>query len=177
MRRVVVANVEGVSRVVEDGAPPRSRRAVHTPGLSNTLLWCTAPGAGTAYDRSDPTVAAQTFVPPPGGTSQLLLVLPPMSVYQQPGYDRGAASAEHVLISPGIADHMESDNPGMHTTPTIDYDFVIEGRLTLELTDGEVDLEAGDVVVQLGTRHAWRNRSDRIARLLVVFIGAATKIA
>jgi len=49
---------------------------------------------------------------------------------------------------------------------------VLEGELWLELTDGEVRLTAGDVVVQHGTRHAWRNRSDRPATLLAVLIGA-----
>jgi hypothetical protein len=33
-------------------------------------------------------------------------------------------------------------------------------------------LKAGDVVVQLGTRHAWRNRSEHPARMFFVLIGA-----
>ncbi|MDT3444536.1 cupin domain-containing protein [Pseudofrankia sp. BMG5.37] len=172
MRRVIVANVNGVSRVVDDSAPPRSRQAVHTPGFSNTLLWSTPPNASTEYDGTDPTLSAGTFVPAPGGSSLLLLTLPPLAVFQDPGFDREAAAAEHPLISPGIYELMEPDNPGMHTTPSVDYDFLLEGKLTLELTAGEAELNAGDVVVQIGTRHAWRNRSNRVAKLLVVFIGA-----
>jgi len=39
----------------------------------------------------------------------------------------------------------------------VDYGVVISGRLALELDDGkQVDLEPGDVVIQNGTRHAWR---------------------
>jgi quercetin dioxygenase-like cupin family protein len=68
---------------------------------------------------------------------------------------------------------MEPDHPGMHTTPSVDYDVVLEGTLHLELTKGEVELHAGDVVIQHGTRHAWRNRSNQVAKLLVVFVGAA----
>lgn len=174
MRRVLVANVDGVSQVMEDGAPPRSKQAVYTPGFSNTLLWSTAPGQTTDFDGTDPTISAQTFIPAPGGTSMLLLTLPPMSVFQDPSYDPKAAAAEHSTISPGITDLMEPDHPGMHTTPSIDYDVLLEGTLHLELTNGEVELHPGDVVVQHGTRHAWRNRSDQVAKVLVVFVGAAS---
>jgi len=34
-------------------------------------------------------------------------------------------------------------------------------------------VKAGDVVIQSGTRHAWRNKSERIARALFVMIGAS----
>lgn len=172
MRRVLVANVDGVSQVIEDGAPPRSKRAEYTPGFSNTLLWSTAPQQTVEFAGTDPTISAPTFVPAPGGTSMLVLTLPPMSVFQDPSFDAMAAAAEHASISPGITDLMEPDHPGMHTTPSIDYDVLLEGTLHLELTQGEVELHAGDVVIQHGTRHAWRNRSDEVAKLLVVFVGA-----
>jgi mannose-6-phosphate isomerase-like protein (cupin superfamily) len=173
MRRVIVANVGDVSRVVEDGEPPRSKRAVYTPGFSNTLLWSTRPQQSTFFDGTDPTVSALSFVPAPGGSSLLVLTLPPMAVFQDQAFDPQAAAAEHATISPGIVELMEPDHPGMHTTPSIDYDVLLEGTLHLELTDGELELHAGDVVIQHGTRHAWRNRSDDPAKLLVVLMGAA----
>jgi len=173
MRRVLVANVDGVSQVVEDGPPPRSKSAVYTPGFSNTLLWSTAPQQTTDFDGTDPTVTAQTFVPAPGGTSMLLLTLPPVSDLRYVPFNPEKAAAEHATISPGIVELMERDHPGIHTTPSVDYDVVLEGTLHLELSKGEVELHAGDVVIQHGTRHAWRNRSDRVAKLLVVFVGAA----
>jgi hypothetical protein len=176
MRRIVVANVAGASRIVEVGSPPRSKRAVYTPGFSNTLLWCTRPHQSTAFDHTDPTESAQSFVPAPGGSSLLVLTLPPMAVFKDPSYDAQAASAEHATISPGIVDLMEPDHPGMHTTPSVDYDVLLEGTLHLELTDGEIELNEGDVVIQHGTRHAWRNRSDNVAKLLVVLLGATHEL-
>jgi hypothetical protein len=176
MRRVVVANVDGRSRVVEDGAAPRSREARFTPGFSNTLLWQTSAGSSLEIPTNDPTVVAPSFVPPVGGSSWLRLTLPPMSVFRDPSFDAAAAGAEHSVISPGITDLMEADNPGMHTTPSIDYDFVLDGTLHLELTDGEVELHAGDAVVQYGARHAWRNRSDGVATLLVVLMGTGPAV-
>jgi hypothetical protein len=51
---------------------------------------------------------------------------------------------------------LEPQNPGMHTTDTVDFDVIVSGEVFLELDDGsEVLLKAGDCVVQNGTRHAW----------------------
>ena len=52
----------------------------------------------------------------------------------------------------------------MHRTQTLDYVVVIEGELVLLLSDSEVILKHGSVVVQRGTDHAWENRSDKGAR-------------
>jgi uncharacterized cupin superfamily protein len=63
---------------------------------------------------------------------------------------------------------IESD--GFHTTQTIDYVMVLEGEIALELDDGEVQLKPGDCVVQRGTRHAWRNRSDGPVKMMAVMV-------
>lgn len=72
-----------------------------------------------------------------------------------------------------MASHTEPDSPGMHTTATIDYEYVVSGEIDLELDDGaEVHLRAGDTVVQNGTRHAWRNRGTAPCVIVVILIGA-----
>jgi quercetin dioxygenase-like cupin family protein len=72
-----------------------------------------------------------------------------------------------------MAAYQEADEPGMHTTDTIDFEYVISGELWLELDDGEeVHLRAGDTVVQNGTRHAWHNRGAEPCRCVVISIGA-----
>ena len=38
------------------------------------------------------------------------------------------------------------------------------------LDEGEVTLKAGDVLIQLGTNHAWSNRSGKVAKMLYVLI-------
>ena len=62
------------------------------------------------------------------------------------------------------------DPEGWHTTPTIDYVQVIDGEVFLALDTAEVALRAGDCVVQRATRHAWRNRTDRPARIAAVMM-------
>ena len=58
----------------------------------------------------------------------------------------------------------------MRRSQTLDYAIVIEGEIVLVLTDSEVALKAGDVVVQRGTDHTWSNRSDKIARVAFVLL-------
>jgi uncharacterized cupin superfamily protein len=58
----------------------------------------------------------------------------------------------------------------MHRTETIDYAVVLEGQMTLVMDDREIVLNAGDVVVQRGTNHAWSNRSSGRVRMLYILI-------
>jgi quercetin dioxygenase-like cupin family protein len=64
-------------------------------------------------------------------------------------------------------------HPGMHRTRTLDYAIVLSGEIYAVLDEGEVLLEAGDVLVQRGTNHAWSNRSDRPCRIAFVLVDAA----
>jgi quercetin dioxygenase-like cupin family protein len=61
----------------------------------------------------------------------------------------------------------------MHRTESVDYGIVLEGEIFLVLTDEEVRLGPGDVVVQRGTDHAWENRSDETVRMVFVLVDAA----
>jgi len=45
----------------------------------------------------------------------------------------------------------------MHATDTIDFLVVLEGRVTLVLEVGEAELGPGDLVVDRGVMHGWRN--------------------
>ena len=65
------------------------------------------------------------------------------------------------------------NNPGMHTTDTVDFDAILSGEVYLELDDGaEVLLKAGDCAVQNGTRHVWHNRSSQNCVIAVTLVGA-----
>jgi len=49
---------------------------------------------------------------------------------------------------------------------------VLDGTIVLELDDGEtVALHKGDVVIQNGTRHAWRNPTDAPATVAFFVVG------
>jgi mannose-6-phosphate isomerase-like protein (cupin superfamily) len=61
----------------------------------------------------------------------------------------------------------------LHSTNTLDYDFVVSGELTLLLETGEITLAAGDAVVLPGVVHGWR--TDRTGcTLLVTLVGTTS---
>jgi len=177
IRRLVTGlDTEGRAVVVSDGSPPRNDDLVHVPGFSSAMLWATAPGDPLPLDGMDPTPRVARQLPLPGGTCFLVVTFPPDSVYEDPDFDAAAADAEQRAVSPGIADLFEPDNPGMHTTDSVDYIVILSGEVWLELDDGQLSyLRAGDTVVQNGTRHAWRNRSAEPVTLAVVHVGAVRK--
>jgi quercetin dioxygenase-like cupin family protein len=80
----------------------------------------------------------------------------------------GAASVLRIVeFGPGYTS-------SRHRTVSIDYLFVLSGELELELDRGTlVRLYQGDIVVQRGTSHLWRNPSqDTPCRVLVSMIEA-----
>lgn len=176
IRRVVTGvNAEGTSVFVSDdeveGVSPKLM-----PGFEFLMVWGqddtpAAPQDGTPPPRNG-------YFPPAGGYRVGMFTVPPDSTPRPEGLDVGDALADVEAKLPGIMSHMEPDNPGMHTTTTIDVEYVLSGRIVLELDDGETaELGPGDTVVQNGTRHAWRNPFDEPATLLVVLIGATKPTA
>lgn len=79
---------------------------------------------------------------------------------------------------PEIASKFEPDNPGTHVTDTVDYAIVLGGEVWLELDDGaQHHLEAHDVVIQNGTRHAWRNKTKNPRSSTRRLVSAAPALA
>ena len=48
-----------------------------------------------------------------------------------------SAAAELPRKLPGVLEHLETENPGMHTTDSIDYGIVLKGEICLELDNGQ----------------------------------------
>lgn len=171
--RLIVTGREpdGTSVFVTDRpADPISVGAI--PGSEFYLMWGTEDGTATVGTKpGQPTTFP--FFPGAGGTRILFLRWAPESSAPEQLGDPAGLAAEAAEKLPGLMDVFEPDNPGMHTTDTVDYGICLEGELHLELDDGkEVKLTPGSVVVQQGTRHAWHNRSDRPALMCYVLIGA-----
>lgn len=140
------------------------------------LLWSTDelpvfPNDGVdPYDRG---LARNFFPAGPGAFRFNLFTLPP----QRSGADMADMDPEAMLAEvnakvPGILSANDPNEPGMHTTDTIDLEIMLAGELVLELDDGaERVLRAGDIVVQNGTRHRWHNRGDVTAVMAAILIG------
>jgi mannose-6-phosphate isomerase-like protein (cupin superfamily) len=174
VRRVVTGlDADGTAVVVADSPVPRSHDFQHIPEMSSAMVWATRPGEDLPREAVDPTPGVLSQVPEPGGSCFLVVRFPPDAVFSGTGFDPVAADAEQRAVSPGLAELFEPDQPGMHTTDSVDYIVVLDGTIWLELDDGRlVELRQGDTVVQNGTRHAWRNPGTEPATLAVVMLGA-----
>jgi len=172
--RRIVTGLDGNGKAVLQSDTRLERTFDSLPGFANTLFWSTdgVPEVGVGRG-ADPVPSVRSYMPGPGGTRLMLVALPPDASMALPGFDPAAYGAEVASKVPGFGEAFEPDAPGMHTTDTVDYGVLLDGEVWLELDDGrEVQLQPRDVVVQNGTRHAWRNKSGRQATLLFVLVGA-----
>jgi mannose-6-phosphate isomerase-like protein (cupin superfamily) len=173
VRRVVTGHSGGKSTFASDGPTWKSRDFVSVPGMSSALLWSTPATPVVPHDRADSASAGTTYLPQVGETRLMFVTFPPDSIMMRDSFDPAAAGQEYMEHIPDLAAKFEPDNPGMHTTDTVDYGIILEGEVWLELDDGkQVHLKAHDVVVQNGTRHAWRNKSNKPVKIAFVLIGA-----
>ncbi|KAH6998198.1 hypothetical protein BKA56DRAFT_567104 [Ilyonectria sp. MPI-CAGE-AT-0026] len=65
-------------------------------------------------------------------------------------------------------------HPGiMHRTASVDYGIVIEGEVQCILDDGASrTFRRGDIIVQRGTNHAWKNTGKEVARICFTLLPA-----
>ena len=171
IRRVVTGHdSQGRSRVVDDG-PVEPITSELMPGYAAYRLWgrderSTFPDDGSPH-------RADAYFPPRDGSRFMVNSIPPGELVLPSDLDEAAAWNELERLMPGAMAAMEPDVPGMHTTDSIDYVVIVSGEVTLELDDGEhAVLRAGDVVIQNGTRHAWRNHGTESCTIVGVAIGA-----
>ncbi len=181
MRRVVTGHDKsGKSIFVSDDEISRSVSLDALPDVKILEeIWCTDDVPSIPVNPGDPTVDMASFVPKPQGTRfRFFTTLPEIwnKLAEEQGLEMDAIHEELHAKMPGLAETLEQDNPGMHTTDTIDYGVVLSGEVYLELDDGqEVLLKQGDTYIQNGTRHAWRNRGDQPCIIAVVMVGAERK--
>jgi mannose-6-phosphate isomerase-like protein (cupin superfamily) len=169
-RIVITGAKDGKSVVISDGAASTFDIPL-MPGSDYTPVW----GADStpAVPGSAQVPNARTYFPPAGGFRFCFFTLGPATAALPADFDAAAAASQVQRDIPGLLDVFEADNPGMHTSDTVDVDFVLSGEVDVELDDGvEVHLTAGDVLVQHGARHAWRNKSDQPCVLVVAVAGA-----
>ena len=160
MKLVITGHdAKGTSTFSHAGAPPRSS----SPGSYE--LWSTKGPLSVPDPTASELPAEIGYFAVSGETSFKVVRVPPES-------ERGP-SIDSSLLPPEIAHYFDPNDLEMHTTDTIDYVVVASGRAELELDDGRKELvEAGDCVVQRGTRHAWRVLGEEALVLIATMIGA-----
>ena len=168
-RRVIAGHDAGGKAVVIADGPAPNTKVRQVTGITSTLVWVTDASPPDISSPADPTLREIGVAPPAGGSILRIVDFPP-----EP---RGGAAVDNAAMKKEMGlDHGHGGKPArhpyMHRTRSIDYALVLEGEIDMLLDDSEVHLKAGDVLIQLGTNHAWVNNSDKPCRIAFVLIDA-----
>jgi len=133
----------GKSTILSDGAVPKNATYSEPGQLNMSTLWVESQ-VPVDFDKRPETLDGYNFKlePPHGGFNAYCTTL-------EPGF-----------------------KADFHRTNTIDFIFVISGKLELLLEGSSTILFSGDSVVQRGTNHAWRVIGEEPCTLAAVLISA-----
>jgi mannose-6-phosphate isomerase-like protein (cupin superfamily) len=169
IRRFVTGhNAAGKAIVIIDDHAPNATEIKGWPGLGVTEIWVTDETPVNNHGTKDRSLRAMRHDPTPSGTIFRVVEIPPEGA----GKIDPQAAFGHLgsTNKPSAAD--SAKHPTMHKTDSIDYLVVISGSMHMLMEEGEVELHAGDCIVQRGTNHAWVNRSGKPCLLAAVLIDA-----
>lgn len=174
VRRVVTGHSPAGKAIVASDTEVAAYTNGLVPGNEWYVLWGADEPPTFPDDGARPP--QERYFPPVGGFRLGLFTVAPESTSPPEGLSQEAAYVDLLKNLPGLMDCMEPDNPGMHTSDTIDFEYIVCGEVVLELDDGvKVRLGPGDTVVQNGTRHAWRNPGTEPCLIVMCLIGANRK--
>ena len=163
IRRIVAGNDDsGKAVVLSDGPAPDVRLDPARPGFASTRLWVTDSSPAKVRGIRETLDYPHSIEPPPGGTICRVIEFPPEHSYIGKVTAAEVTAYFEAMGSPGASTGGgDARHPYMQRTATIDFCYILEGKITLILDTEEVQLQEGDTVVQRGTNHAWSNRSDQ----------------
>jgi quercetin dioxygenase-like cupin family protein len=134
-RFITTHNAEGKA-IFSNAVPEESERKAVDGDAVFSLSYCTGDYPADLNDDKDIEIYQDYLQKPPG------LVINDGTVLR------------HVDIAPG------KTSP-MHRTVSLDYGIVMSGSIELILDSGETRMMGpGDIAIQRGTMHAWRNASE-----------------
>jgi hypothetical protein len=162
VRRIVVVDENDRSKCIADGPSPDVRTDPARPGFSSSRIWVTDRTPARLKGVRESLHMPHTLEPPPGGSVCRVVTFPPDDSYKGKIGAKDVEAYFTAMGSPGASTYSpKAPHPYMQKTRTLDFCLVLDGEITLVLDTEEVQLKAGDTVVQRGTNHAWSNRSGR----------------
>ena len=144
------------------------------PGMAVSQIWGADEPLHYPDNGAKPRYA--NLLPPLNGCRLLEFELPAGMGLLTAAQNAAAGANEGPFKSAEIARMLSSDRPGMHRTATLDMIIVLQGACVLGLDEGEVTLRTGDVLIESGTMHAWRNPFEDPCRLLAAIVGARNEL-
>jgi mannose-6-phosphate isomerase-like protein (cupin superfamily) len=172
-RRIVTGHDQDGRAVILSQSPPDRVQQVGGPGGPIFFeVWHTEE-MPVLIDRqsNEPAESGLVLSPPKGGTRIRVIDFPPegegiLSLTPTEAAEKFRQMGGKEASRSGT----DAPHPLMHRTQTLDYGIVLEGELTLIVDLGETTVQAGDIVIQRGTNHAWANRSEKNCRVAFVLI-------
>jgi quercetin dioxygenase-like cupin family protein len=149
-RRIVTGLKNGKSIIEKDAII--TNVSEHFPGLIISDIWSTASMPVNLEEEHE--IENTAFPNTPKNGSYFRYVQIP------PDKDLGIVALEG------------QPHPLMHQTDTLDYIVILSGEIYLIVDEDETLLQAGDIVVQRGTNHAWSNRSEFPCIQLAILLDA-----
>ena len=167
VRRIVTGvNDAGRSCIISDARLPI---ADVEPGAPVRVgLWATEAAPSSNKGAHDPVPDGVILRTPPAHRGGSVMRITDIAPDTSRAYDPAELQRRGCKTT---ADR-SAKHPGFHATDTVDYAICLEGEVWAVLDEDETLMQAGDVLIQRGTYHAWSNRSDRVARMLFVLIDA-----
>lgn len=172
-RRIVTGHdADGKAIIISDAPPVRSQLVGGPGGPTFFEVWHTLETPALIHAHPNESDENGLVLPPPkSGTRLRVIEFPPEGEEIRKLTSAQAAAKFKSMGSEKASTSGEgAPHPLMHRTKTVDYGVVLEGEITLILDRGETTIQAGDVVIQSGTNHAWANRSGKICRMAFVLI-------
>lgn len=172
-RRIVTGHdADGKAIILSDASPERTYMIGGPKGAKFHEVWNTRQSPALIDSRAgEPEETSLVLAPPKGGTRIRVIDFPPEGEEIR---NLSKEEASQHFKSMGGEDASKAGqgapHPLMHRTATIDYGIVLEGELTLIVDKGEATINAGDIIIQRGTNHAWANRSGKICRVAFILI-------
>ena len=172
-RRIVTGHDAGGQAIIlSDTIPDRTYMIGGPKGAKFYEVWNTRQSPAIIDRKSgEPDETSLVLAPPKNGTRIRVIDFPPEGEEIR-NLTKEEAGRQFKLMGGESASKGENNapHPLMHRTSTIDYGMVVEGEMTLIVDEGEVTIQAGDIVIQRGTNHAWANRSGKICRMAFILI-------
>ncbi len=160
--------VPPVRRIVTGQAPDGANVFTHVEDVEATKLRGGAAHFHIWSWRDVPTLPHYDPAPYPGVAPSPwdydhvnVFVFPPNHGMDSKPTSDAMPAADADAVNINLSRGGGHDACGMHCTDTIDIGFVLQGQVLLDQGDGaEVLLRLGDVFIQNGAAHAWRNPTD-----------------
>jgi mannose-6-phosphate isomerase-like protein (cupin superfamily) len=176
IRRVVMGHDDnGRAVVIEDGPAPFVHINPKNDDDWSTDLWRTGETpAKIVQVHEESTLGPRRQMPQPNGSVfRINHFAPETEDVRNRTVEQARAAFAALGNEPASTYGRGGSHPASHRTETIDYALILSGEITMIIDDGEVELKAGDVVIQCGTNHAWVNRSDAPCDVMFVLLDGA----